>query len=386
MGQGQVLNYLKHLAKKGYRIALISFEKAERYRSGGDAIHAICHEAGIEWHPLSYTKKPPVLSTLFDIARLWSKLRKIHKEKPFSVVHCRGYVTAMVGLKAQRRLRLKFIFDMRGFWIDEKIESGEWKPNRFPFSTVIRFLRRKERQFYAEAQEIVTLTYAAQKHLLNKEGVADKKVTVIPTCVDMEMFLPYDEKVRQAVRAQLGIPQKAFVLLYSGGIEGNYDTSFLFKIFEKVRELYPESHLLVLTKDGRSLMPDSILQQYIHIRSLPFQEVYTHLYAGDIGIINYKNEFSVTGRSPTKLGEYWACGLPAIAPPEIGDLCDLFSRYTNAGMEFYEEDWQQKLRSLIQDRDTTRLRMYAEEYFSLEIGVSCYHKLYQKIGVVLNEN
>lgn len=383
LGQGQVLNYLRRLAQKGFQISLVSFEKPDRFADGAAEIRAICEQAGIDWQPLSYTKKPPVISTLYDIFRMWKKVRKIHRLRPCALVHCRGYISALVGLRAKRRLGMKFIFDMRGFWIDEKIESGEWDPARLPYSIVVRYLRKKEKKFYAQSDAIVTLTHAARQYLLVKESVPEQKVTVIPTCVDLTQFPPYQPAVRDAVRADLGIPANAFVLLYSGGVGGNYDTAFLMDIFRKIRNARPQAHLLILTKDGRSLLVHDELNSFIHVRSLPFKEVAGHLYAGDLGVINYRNEFSVAGRSPTKLGEYWATGLPAIAPQGIGDLPALFAKYAGAGIEYHTGTWEKDLDQLMAQRDTHQLRNYSEDYFSLDMGVERYHTLYKQLGVVL---
>src|SRR5437763_13329832 len=59
LGQSQVLHYLRHLALD-YRIVLLSYEKAEdwRYESRRSAILSIVREAGIEWVPLRYHKRP----------------------------------------------------------------------------------------------------------------------------------------------------------------------------------------------------------------------------------------------------------------------------------------------------------------------------------------
>jgi hypothetical protein len=75
LGQSQVLPYLIGLGKKGYQFTLISFEKPGRYATARDAIASLCNSYGIEWHPLIYTKSPPIFSTIKDIESLKSKIR-----------------------------------------------------------------------------------------------------------------------------------------------------------------------------------------------------------------------------------------------------------------------------------------------------------------------
>jgi hypothetical protein len=98
LGQSQVLPYLIGLGKKGYRFTLISFEKPGRYETAKDVIATLCTSNGIEWHPLIYTKSPPIFSTIKDIESLKSKIRSLHKVNRFDIVHCRSYITAITGL------------------------------------------------------------------------------------------------------------------------------------------------------------------------------------------------------------------------------------------------------------------------------------------------
>ncbi len=63
LGRSQVLAYLQRLAPS-CGITLVSFEKdhASRAETSG-----LLSQAGIAWRALSYHKRPPVLSTLYDV-------------------------------------------------------------------------------------------------------------------------------------------------------------------------------------------------------------------------------------------------------------------------------------------------------------------------------
>ncbi len=115
LGQSQVIPYLIGLSKKGYRFTLISCEKKENL-TGKNKIQAILDANNITWEPLVYTKKPPVFSTIYDIIRIKRLALQLHKKNNFSVVHCRSYIAALIGLQLKKELHIKFIFDMRGFW------------------------------------------------------------------------------------------------------------------------------------------------------------------------------------------------------------------------------------------------------------------------------
>src|ERR1700733_8181152 len=84
LGQSQVIPYLEGLAKAGYVINLISFEKPERFEKYFSEISERLNIAKIHWEPLRYTKKPPVLSTLWDIGRMRRKAFLLHRFEKFN--------------------------------------------------------------------------------------------------------------------------------------------------------------------------------------------------------------------------------------------------------------------------------------------------------------
>ena len=127
LGQSQVIPYLIGLTKKGYSFTLISCEKEEVFAKNKELIKSILDEHKIDWQPISYTKKPPILSTVFDVYRIKKLAFKLQQSKQFKIVHCRSYIAAMIGLQMKHTFQTKFIFDMRGFWADERIEGGIWK-------------------------------------------------------------------------------------------------------------------------------------------------------------------------------------------------------------------------------------------------------------------
>ena len=189
LGQSQVLAYLKRLAV-GRRIHLISFEKA------GDWANAVEREriasdiagAGIAWHPLRYHKRPSALATLWDIAcgigvGLWLVLR--HRLR---IVHARSYVSSVMALALKRLTGVKYIFDMRGFWADERVDGGLWPRS----GRMYRVAKGFERRFLLAADHVVSLTHAAVREMQRFDYLQGRMppVTVIPTCADLARFTP----------------------------------------------------------------------------------------------------------------------------------------------------------------------------------------------------
>lgn len=120
LGQSQIIPYLQGLSKHGYKFFILSFEKKDRFLKNEHVIRKLLEPYSIEWVPLSFTTKPPLFSKLYDVLRMQKTAQQLHEKNHFDMVHCRGYLTADVGLRLKKKFGIKFFFDMRGFWADEK--------------------------------------------------------------------------------------------------------------------------------------------------------------------------------------------------------------------------------------------------------------------------
>ena len=120
LGQSQVLPYLIGLTKEGFKFHIISFEKPTRFLEHKNHIQKICNDNNIIWHPNSYTQKSPLFTTIWDVYRMKKLAVKLNKKFNFHILHCRSYISALVGLGMKKRFGSKFLFDMRGFWVDQR--------------------------------------------------------------------------------------------------------------------------------------------------------------------------------------------------------------------------------------------------------------------------
>jgi hypothetical protein len=137
LGQSQILPYLEGLAIKGYKVQIISFEKKDRFESGKLTIeNRINKFENLTWNPLFYHLKPKIFSTIYDLYCLKRKSTEIIKKHDVKIVHCRSYPTSMIGLGLKRKLGVKFIFDMRGFYIDERFDGNIWNKNNLIWKNI----------------------------------------------------------------------------------------------------------------------------------------------------------------------------------------------------------------------------------------------------------
>ena len=120
LGLSQVVAYLERLAADA-DITLISFEKGT---SSLDETARRLDEAGVRWRPMRYHRNPPVVSTAFDIHRGADAIDEAAADRRPDVIHARSYVPALMALRSRAESKARFLFDIRGFWADERVEGG----------------------------------------------------------------------------------------------------------------------------------------------------------------------------------------------------------------------------------------------------------------------
>jgi glycosyltransferase involved in cell wall biosynthesis len=105
----------------------------------------------------------------------------------------------------------------------------------------------------------------------------------------------------------------------------------------------------------------------------------------DAGIFFYKQSFSKTATSPTKMGEFLACGVPCMSNAGVGDVGSILTQ-NKIGVVIDDFSKQEKMEGINEmlDLATTnrieqRCRAFAEEYYSLNSGSLKYDNIYQSL-------
>lgn len=387
LGQSQVLPYLKGLAARGHAITIISCEKPEARRIRGDAVATECKAAGIAWHPLRYRKRPPILSSVIDLAEMRRVAFRLHRENAFHIVHCRSYLPALIGRALQRRAGLRFIFDMRGFWIDERFERGIWPRGRFAYHIVAGWLRGRERDLFETSDVVVSLTEAARDELGRRGGAAwAAKTTVIPCCVDLAHFDPRDGIARARGRALLGLNDDVPVLLYLGSVGGAYPLPPVLRFFKSWADGRSDAKLLFITRDEQASIKEHAdaarMSDRLIVRASERSEVPDLVAAADAGVSFILPSFCAVASSPTKVGEMLAMGLPVAANAGVGDIA-LIMKDPAAGVLLGD------LSDAAVDEAGPRMRRRTSEmldargvanaWFSLDRGIDIYDSIYRSL-------
>ncbi len=383
LGQSQVLAYLKRLAA-GRVIHLVSFEKPadwtkvmERELLANDIALA-----GIVWHPLRYHKRPSALATAWDIIvgtcmGLWLVLR--HRLK---VVHARSYVPSVMALVIKRITGAKYLFDMRGFWADEKVEGGSWPRD----GNMYKLTKVLEQRFLLSADRVVSLTQSAVVEIQRFPFLQGcmPPVTVIPTCADLTRFIPMTRVDRDG-------SSHSFVLGYVGSVGTYYLFDEVIASFLQLRILRPEARFLIVNRGQHEFIRERLSSAgvpgaVVELTSAKYDEMPYLMARMDAGIFFIKPVFSKQASAPTKLAELLGCGVPCLGNAGVGDMAEVLegNRVGVALRSFDVECLKLGLVRLLQlvDEPGTRARCVyaAQQYFSLDEGVARYQSIYKSLA------
>lgn len=388
LGQSQVIPYLKGLTGYGHHFDIISCEKPDKFKAKEIEIRKLLDSLNIGWYPLPYTKRPPVLSTVIDVVRMYRKAYSLHKENKYDAVHCRSYLSAMIGQDMKKKFGTKFIFDMRGFWPDERIDGDLWNIKNPVYRVIYNYFKKKELQFFNESDLNVSLTHAGLNEIkkMNVSNEQINKFSIIPCCSDYELFKPLPRDL--ALVKQLGFEASNKILCYLGSIGTWYMFDEMMAMFKQLHFQDNSFRLFIMTPEPPSMVFDSakklgINTDLIKVVSATRQQVPKYLSIAHLGISFIKPCFSKLSSSPTKMGEMLAAGVPLICNSGVGDVERIINE-TKTGViihGFTEDEMQSVAKRAIEMIQVPRenIREQSRPVFALESGVKLYAQAYEKM-------
>lgn len=393
LGRSQVLPYLIGLSRLGLTFHLVSFEKHEAFAKHADTVRSITQSNGIHWYPLTYTRKPPVISTMWDKLRMERLASNIIRKQNVKAVHCRSYISGLVGMKLQQRFGIRFIFDIRGFWADERVEGGLWNLKNPVYKTVYNFFKTQEKRMFTSADMIVSLTARGANIIQTEFNVSNSKVHIIPCCADLDHFDHRSLNVQKVeeLKKRSGIKDHQPVLGYLGAIGTWYMLDEMLEFFKRLLVRYPNAYFLLVTTERQETIVNAaesigIPSQKIGVMSATREEVPAAISLFDVSLFFIRPTYSKSASSPTKQGELMGMGKPIICNAGIGDTDEVIRQY-HCG-DVIDLDDELSMDSAVAAFEQTKnlskeqIRKGAEDFYSLQKGIEKYATLYRNIGLL----
>lgn len=379
LGQSQVLAVSERLQSIGWQCTILSLEPKSGTDRDFDRLEGRVAASGVRWRHRPY--QPGRAGAVRNLVSMSAMIKDIWEET--DLFHCRSYFGAFFPAVASVFASTPYVFDTRGYWIDEKIEAGRWFQDRA--SRVIA--RRVEHELYDRASGVVTLTELAAKDV--RQGFfgrphASERSICIPTCVDYDKFkierdAPPDEFLR-------GGP----IVAYVGSLNPSYRSRESLRLAALILERNPQAKFLALTSqmaqmnelvDENCIPPSRRL-----VRSVGHDGMHRWLPWIDVGLMLMVEPIRAKRASmPTKLGEFFACGVTPIAHGANSEIADWIQR-TGSGLAledlsmaslYLAADFAVSSRPDLETR--VRARRLAEEHFSLDSAARRYDALFQTV-------
>ena len=391
LGQSQVIPYLQGLSKNGFQLFILSCEKQSAFLQNETAVKKMLAGYNIQWVPIDYTKKPPVLSTIKDIIKLKKKAKQIHRLYDIDMVHTRPGIPALVGLWMKQTLGIKFLHDIREFYAESRVDGGMWNLNNSLYKMVYRYFIKKEKEQVAVSDGIVCLTYAAEKIIRQlPEYKSSIPLAVIPCSADMDLFDPstINTAQKQQLQNELNIGEKDLIISYLGSIGGWYMTSEMLRFCKRLSDKIPQARFLFISPHLHDVIASEAEKYGLPADKLIVKhgrraEVPALLSLSNYSIFFIKPCYSKLSSSPTKHGEIMAMGIPVITNSGVGDVKEIVNKYHGGYVldDFTDKAFDAVVDSILGKKifDADEIHNGAIEFYSLEKAVEQYTAIYREI-------
>lgn len=368
LGQSLVLPVLARLSERGARLTLVTFDKAadHRDRARMERIRRSLEEKGIRWVSLRYHKRPRIPATGFDLFQGWLRGILAALASRVDIVHARTFVGGVIGLALAPALRARLVYHNEGFYPDEQVDGGFWEAG----SALHRLTRALEAALYARADGLIALSHRAKAVLAELPAVRRRAtpVIIVPSCVDLERFAWQPAERRE--------PRDGLRLVYTGAVGGRYILDRIGRFVALAEEEGGGATLRVLTRERPALVEELLARgglprQAWSLACLPHEAMPAELRRHDAGLFFLTQGLSEHGCSPTKIGEYWACGLPVVTTPNVSDTDEIIRRERVGVVVSAHTDAEYRraaleLRALLADPELPRrCRRAAEAHYAL---------------------
>jgi glycosyltransferase involved in cell wall biosynthesis len=380
LGQSQVITYLERLADE-HTIHIISFEKrADLDDPAGMAlVRDRLSKARVGWTPMRYHSRPSAPATAYDILRGQAVVLALVRRLRADIIHVRSYVPALMALPARRLLGTKLLFDIRGFWPDERVDGGLWPKG----GALYRTAKKLERNLFRVADHVVTLTHASVP-IIDAFGYwndTPPPITVIPTCADLDLFAPSPD-----LR-----PEGPFTVGYVGSFGTWYLLDETMHLFKAIRLEEPDARMLIVNRHEHDAVRAAARRvgidvNLIEIAGASHRDVPNHIHRMHCASALIKPCFSKISSAPTKLAEYLGCGVPCVGNTGVGDM-EIILEGREVGVTMHGFDGEamrnaaRRIVAMAHEPDiSARCRNAALDLSSLTVGVEAYRSIYQKLS------
>ena len=319
-GLGRYAPLGRELARLGHQVRIAAlhssfYELADKHPRLGDAwvdyvapMH-VRKEGNVKTYYAGGELALVVLRATWQLTRaaLRSDADIIHLGKPHPM-------NSLAGLAGKWFRRRQLLLDCDDYEAGVGNFSSEWQKR------VVTFF---EDSMPFRVSHITTNTHFTRERLVGL-GVPPGRISYISNGIDRQRFKPPDPVVLERLRAKLGLAGKQVVTFVGSLSRPGHPVNLLFDAFDLVQRDLPESRLLLVGggEDFPRLQEQArrmgLEEKVIFCGRISPNEVGNYYRLAHVSVDPVLDDDAARGRSPLKLFESWACGVPFVSC-NVGD-------------------------------------------------------------------
>lgn len=378
LGKSQILPYLERI-KFNYNLKIFSLEKKKPKKK-------ILFKSNINCHYLIFEKNKNKLLKIINYVNFLRFILLTCKNYNVKIIHCRGYPSALIGIVIKLIKKSSLIYDMRGFWVDEKKDSLTLNLEKLKDRIIFYTLKKFEKIIIKKSDFIVVLTNKA-KYFVNKNfNYKNKNISVIPCSVNYAQFnFKKYYSLNKFTYSKLSLKPNQKILVYVGSYGEYYMSNEVLNIYFNIKKKIKNFSLLIITNNKaefKNLITKFNDKKDIRVINLDWKKIPEYLSVCNLAISLIKPTFAKIASTPTKISEGLAMGLPIISNKNIGDLDDMI-KLNKLGclVDLNKINHITTLRKLLDLFNLKKIdiRKRSRKYFDIEYTVKRYNKIYESL-------
>ena len=143
------------------------------------------------------------------------RIIEVAKQEKVDLIHAHTpYRVGLPALRAARKLKLPFVYEMRGMWEETAVANGRWRPN----GPAYRRFQNYETKVLRSADSVVCISETLKREAISR-GVSESKITVVTNAVDEKMSTEgVTHELFGQVKQQLALEKSTKVIGYIGSL------------------------------------------------------------------------------------------------------------------------------------------------------------------------